>query len=35
VRWESIFNDIQMQLGYAAVFSTLAWARFTTKDILS
>jgi len=34
-RWHSILNDLQMQLGYAAVFATLAWARFTTKDVLS
>jgi ABC-2 type transport system permease protein len=35
VRWGSILNDLQMQLAYAAVFSALAWARFTTKDVLS
>ncbi len=33
--WDSFAANAILQGGYAAVFLTLAWARFTTKDILS
>ncbi len=33
--WDSFVGNLWLQGGYAAVFLTLAWARFTTKDVLS
>lgn len=33
--WDSFVSNALLQGGYAAVFLTLAWARFTTKDVLS
>lgn len=33
--WDSFVSNALLQGGYAAVFLSLAWARFTTKDILS
>ena len=33
--WDSFVANLTLQGGYAAVFLTLAWARFTTKDVLS
>ena len=33
--WDSFLSNLALQGGYAAVFLTLAWARLTTKDILS
>src|ERR1700730_5994347 len=35
VRWTDIRKDLFLQLGYIAVFGSAAWARFTTKDVLS
>jgi ABC-2 type transport system permease protein len=35
VRWTDIRKDLLLQLGYIAVFGSAAWARFTTKDVLS
>src|SRR5947209_4311394 len=35
VRWTEVIKDLELQLGYIAVFGTLAWARFTTKDVLA
>jgi ABC-2 type transport system permease protein len=35
VAWESFRLNAALQAGYAAVFGTLAWARFTSKDVLS
>lgn len=35
VIWGSIVRDLLLQLGYAAVFATAAWARFTTRDVLA
>ena len=35
VRWTDIRKDLLLQLGYVAVFGSAAWARFTTKDVLS
>ncbi len=31
----AVFRGLLLQLGYVAVFATLAWARLTTRDILS
>jgi ABC-2 type transport system permease protein len=31
----SLGNNLLLQLGYVAVFGSLAYGRFTTKDILS
>lgn len=33
--WDSFVSNAMLQGGYALVFLTLAWARFTTKDVLS
>lgn len=33
--WDSFVDNALLQGGYAAVFLSLAWARFTTKDVLS
>jgi len=35
VVWDSFVGNLALQGGYAAVFLSLAWARFTTKDVLS
>lgn len=35
VSWDSFRLNAVLQGAYVAVFSTLAWARFTTKDVLS
>jgi ABC-2 type transport system permease protein len=35
VTWHAIGRDLLLQLGYAAVFGTAAWARFTTRDVLA
>lgn len=35
VVWHNILADLGIQAGYVAVFATAAWARFTTKDVLS
>jgi len=35
VRWGEIRKDLLVQLGYIAVFASAAWARFTTKDVVS
>jgi ABC-2 type transport system permease protein len=35
VTWTDIRKDLLLQAGYIAVFGSAAWARFTTKDILS
>ena len=35
VSWDSFRQNAVLQGAYVAVFSTLAWARFTTKDVLS
>ena len=35
VAWESFRLNGALQAGYVVVFSALAWARFTTKDVLS
>jgi len=35
VAWESFRANAVLQAGWVAVFGTLAWARFTTKDVLS
>jgi ABC-2 type transport system permease protein len=33
--WDSLRANAQLQLGYVAVFGALAWARLTTRDVLS
>ena len=35
VRWTDVVKDLRLQLGYVVVFGSLAWARFTTKDVLA
>jgi ABC-2 type transport system permease protein len=35
VRWTDIRKDLLLQAGYVAVFGSAAWARFTTKDVVS
>jgi ABC-2 type transport system permease protein len=35
VRWNEIRKDLLLQAGYVAVFGSAAWARFTTKDVVS
>ncbi len=35
ISWDSFASNAILQLGYIAVFGALAWARFTTKDVLS
>lgn len=35
VAWESFRLNALLQAGYVVVFSALAWARFTSKDVLS
>ena len=35
VRWSDITRNLLLQAGYALVFGTAAWARFTTKDVLA
>jgi ABC-2 type transport system permease protein len=33
--WDSFVDNLVLQAGWAAVFLSLAWARFTSKDVLS
>jgi ABC-2 type transport system permease protein len=33
--WDSFVGNIVLQAGWAALFLALAWARFTSKDVLS
>lgn len=33
--WDSLLENLRLQAGWVAVFLALAWARFTTKDVLS
>ncbi|MET8470086.1 ABC transporter permease [Streptomyces sp. NPDC006422] len=33
VYWDDVLSNLRLQLLYAAVFGSAAWARFTTKDI--
>jgi len=33
--WDSLIANVWLQLGYVVVFGALAWARLTTKDVLS
>lgn len=35
IAWQSFQDNAVLQAGWAAVFSALAWARLTTKDVLS
>jgi ABC-2 type transport system permease protein len=35
VAWESFGDNARMQLAWTAVFAAAAWARFTTRDVLS
>ena len=35
ISWDSFGNNVILQAGYILVFGTIAFARFTTKDILS
>lgn len=35
ISWDAFVGNAYLQLGWIAVFGTLAWARLTTKDILS
>ena len=35
IEWSSMANNLLLQLGWIAVFGSLAYGRFTTKDILS
>lgn len=35
ISWDSFIGNAVLQAGYVAVFGALAWARLTTKDILS
>lgn len=35
IGWESFTDNALLQLGYIAVFGSLAWARLTTRDVLS
>jgi ABC-2 type transport system permease protein len=35
VVWDSLRENALLQAGWAAVFGALAWARFTTRDVLS
>lgn len=35
IRWDGIVHNLGLQLLYVAIFGSLAWARFTTKDVLA
>jgi ABC-2 type transport system permease protein len=35
VVWDSLLANARLQLAYLAVFGSLAWARFATRDVLS
>jgi ABC-2 type transport system permease protein len=35
VTWTAITKNLALQLGYAAVFVSAAWARFAGKDVLA
>ena len=35
IAWDSFTANARLQLGYIAVFGALAWARLTTRDVLS
>lgn len=35
IAWGQLQDNLLLQLGYVAVLGSLAWARFTTKDVLS
>jgi ABC-2 type transport system permease protein len=35
IAWDSFVSNAELQAGYIIVFGALAWARLTTKDVLS
>jgi ABC-2 type transport system permease protein len=35
IQWSGIIRNVRMQALYVAVFGALAWARFTSKDVLA
>lgn len=35
ITWGGVSRDLLLQAGYVAVFGSLAWARFTTRDVLA
>jgi ABC-2 type transport system permease protein len=35
ISWDGVVHDLGLQLLYASVFGSLAWARFNTKDVLA
>ena len=35
ISWHDIDRDLLLQAGYVVVFASLAWARFTTRDVLA
>jgi ABC-2 type transport system permease protein len=35
IAWDSFIANAELQAGYIAVFGALAWARLTTRDVLS
>jgi ABC-2 type transport system permease protein len=35
IAWDSLISNAELQAGYIAVFGALAWARLTTRDVLS
>ena len=35
IQWSGAIRNVRLQGGYVLVFGALAWARFTSKDILA
>ena len=35
IAWTSFVDNARLQLGWAALFGALAWAKLTTRDVLS
>jgi ABC-2 type transport system permease protein len=35
IQWTGVIRNLELQGLYVLVFGTLAWARFTSKDVLA
>jgi ABC-2 type transport system permease protein len=35
IDWHPVLRDLELQAAYVAIFGSAAWARFSTKDVLS
>ncbi|HTV10811.1 MAG TPA: ABC transporter permease subunit [Acidimicrobiales bacterium] len=35
IRWHQVWKDVVLQVGYVVVFSSAAWARMTSRDVVA